>query len=58
MEGRAVVVDDIRVKGIGKSMIETEPDLPKATVSAPLESVSWLYVYKIFHIYKYITNCL
>ncbi|XP_078458013.1 5-oxoprolinase isoform X1 [Lampetra planeri] len=41
--GRAVVVDDVRVRGVGKSGIHAEPELPASEEPPPLRKVTRCY---------------
>uniref|UniRef100_S4R7X5 5-oxoprolinase, ATP-hydrolysing n=1 Tax=Petromyzon marinus TaxID=7757 RepID=S4R7X5_PETMA len=41
--GRAVVVDDVRVRGVGKSGIHMEPELPASKEPPPLRKVTRCY---------------
>lgn len=43
IQGRNIVVDDIRVRGVGKSAIEEEQEKPTATDEAKSEKVTQVY---------------
>ena len=40
MPGRDIIVDDVRVRGIGKSHVDTDYTVPQATGPPPVETVS------------------